>query len=201
MCDARENWSRRGRPITDGISDIDMALARRLLCRHARGRVLEVAVGAANNLPFYPEGITLVGVDPEAGQLARAQQRGRLLGRSLETIQARAEELPFADGSFDTVVCTLGLCAVSDPRKAIAEIARVCAGDGQILLLEHTRSTYPVLGVLQDLTNWAHRRWVGCDWNRRTLDTARNLGLRLEEVQDHFLGAVFSVRARPPFPE
>lgn len=181
----------------NGLNDIDMAGPRQQLCRHARGRVLEVAVGSAMNLPFYPEGISLVGVDPEAGQLARARRRAKLLGLPLETIQARAEVLPFETGSFDTIVCTLGLCAVDDPHRAIAEISRVCAPDGQILLLEHTRSTYPILGIIQDLTNWLHRRFVGCDWNRRTLDTARSVGLQIDVVQNHFLGAVFSVRARP----
>lgn len=183
--------------MSDGLSDIDMAVPRRLLCQHARGRVLEVAVGSAMNLPFYPEGITLTGVDPEAGQLVRAKRRAGLLGRSLEVIRARAEELPFETGSFDTVVCTLGLCAVDDPHRAIAELSRVCAPDGQILLLEHTRSTYPILGLIQDLTNRLHRRFVGCDWNRRTLDTARTVGLQIDAVQNHFLGAVFSVHARP----
>lgn len=52
----------------------------------------------------------------------------------------RAESLPYADETFDTVVDTFGLCSFYDPVKALQEMARVCKRDGRILLLEHGRN-------------------------------------------------------------
>ena len=51
-----------------------------------------------------------------------------------------AEHLAFKDGSFDTVVSTLGTCTFPDPVEALREMRRVCRPGGTVLLLEHGRS-------------------------------------------------------------
>jgi SAM-dependent methyltransferase len=52
----------------------------------------------------------------------------------------RAQELPFPDASFDTVVCTLSLCAIPDHRAAIGQMRRVLRPGGRLLLLDHIGS-------------------------------------------------------------
>jgi len=66
--------------------------------------------------------------------------RRRELAHPADLRLGDAEALEFADDSFDTVVCTLGLCTIPDPRRAVAEAWRVLRPAGQILLLEHVRS-------------------------------------------------------------
>lgn len=91
------------------------------LCARVRGRVLEVAVGTGHNLPYYPGGIDLCGVDLSPLMLARAGERAARLGLRAELSEGDAQALRFADASFDTVVCAMALCVIPDQRRALGE--------------------------------------------------------------------------------
>lgn len=130
----------------------------------ARGRVLEVGAGHGLNLAHYPDGLDeLVLTDPSPWMLRRAPP-------GTEILQAGLPSLPFADGRFDTVVCTYVLCSVADPAAALVEIARVLAPGGALLFLEHVRAGEGTwLGRVQDLIARPHRiAAAGCRPNRRT---------------------------------
>ena len=81
-------------------------------CGRAGGDVLEVAVGTGRNLPHYPDGVRLTGVDWSPAMLAIARERAAALGREADLRQGDAQALDFPDESFDTVLCALGLCAI-----------------------------------------------------------------------------------------
>src|SRR4051812_12943096 len=140
---------------------------RRKLVAPATGRVLEVGVGPGWNLPYYPEVDEIVATDSLDGMLTRAEKRA---GREVVTRRASVEELPFEDGSFDTVVASLLLCSVPDQDRAIGEIRRVLRPGGQFLFLEHVRAKDPKLARKQD--RWRPAWSVigfGCQCNRDTL--------------------------------
>jgi ubiquinone/menaquinone biosynthesis C-methylase UbiE len=99
--------------------------SREWACGKATGETLEVAVGTGLNLRFYPAGVTLTGVDISDGMLELARARA---GADVTLKQADAHELPFGAASFDTVVCTFGLCAIPDHDRAVGEMVRVCCG-------------------------------------------------------------------------
>jgi ubiquinone/menaquinone biosynthesis C-methylase UbiE len=101
----------------------------------ATGRVLELGVGTGLNLPYYDAAESVGGVDPDPHMLRRARRRG-----GAELVEASAEELPFPDESFDTVVAALSLCTIPDVAAALAEARRVLRPDGRLLFLEHVRS-------------------------------------------------------------
>ena len=148
-----------------------LAARRRQLLADARGRVIEVGAGTGLNLEHYPDGIAeLVLVEPEPAMARKLEQRLRELGRAARIVEASAEALPYPDGSFDTVVCTLVLCSVDDPSRALTELRRVLRPDGSLLFLEHVRSQDPRTARLQDRINpvW---RFIsnGCNCNRSTL--------------------------------
>src|SRR5919197_4103889 len=88
--------------------------SRLWVCSQARGDVLEVAIGTGRNLQFYPQGVRLTGIDLSPAMLNIARGRARELGREVELREGDAQTLPFPDGSFDTVVCTLSLCSIPD---------------------------------------------------------------------------------------
>ena len=78
-----------------------------------------------------------------------ARSRASELGRSATLRQADAHRLPFDDASFDTVVCTFGLCAIPDHTQAIAEMTRVLGLGGRRILVDHIASTSRVAPGVQ----------------------------------------------------
>jgi len=89
---------------------------RAWVCSQAVGDVLEVAIGTGLNLPFYPENIRLTGIEWSPAMLNIAQRRAAELGRSADLREGDAHDLPFADASFDIVVCTFSL--LRHPRRS-----------------------------------------------------------------------------------
>jgi ubiquinone/menaquinone biosynthesis C-methylase UbiE len=161
-----------------------MAKRRRDLLSQASGRVLELGAGTGLNLPHYPDEIeNLTLTEPAAPMLPKLERRLRKVARDGEVVVATAEEMPFDDDSFDTVVSTLVLCTVDDPRAAITEIDRVLRPGGELLFLEHVRSDSERLARWQDRL---HRPWhafaAGCHANRATVDLLRDSPLKVEAV-------------------
>jgi len=72
----------------------------------------------------------LVLLDLGRGMLARARRRAEALGLSVDLREASAEQLPFEDESFDTVVFTWSLCTIPDPMRALGEARRVLSPMG-----------------------------------------------------------------------
>ena len=115
-------------------------------CSRATGETLEVAIGTGLNLPHYPVDIPLTGLDLSPEMLELARSRATELGRIVELKEGDAQELPFPDSRFDSVVCTYSLCNVPDVARAIAEMKRVLKPGGQLILLDHIRSSVrPIL--------------------------------------------------------
>lgn len=131
-----------------GVYDVFLALGERrgmrarraALLAGADGHVLEIGAGTGLNLPHYPAAAQLTLTEPVAPMRHRLQERVRAAGRHAEVIDAKAETLPFADGSFDVVVSTLVLCTVDDPHRALREIRRVLRPGGQLVFIEHVRA-------------------------------------------------------------
>src|ERR1044071_7503941 len=108
----RRYWDRKAGDYDREMAAWDRKLfgdSRQWACGRATGEVLEVAVGTGLNLPHYPPGTTVTGIDLSDGMLDIA--RGRVAAGSVALRQGDAHDLPFPDASFATVVCTLGLRA------------------------------------------------------------------------------------------
>ena len=92
----------------------------------AGARVLEVGSGA-HGLIFYFEGARGVGCDPLAAHYAELFPAWQ---RRVPTVAARGEELPFADASFDAVLCDNVVDHAEGPARIVSELARVLAPGG-----------------------------------------------------------------------
>ena len=88
--------------------------------------------------------------DPVDGMLDRTRARAAKLGKEITATRAGAEELPFEDGSFDTVLASLVLCSVRSQERALAEMRRVLKPGGHYLFLEHVRSDDDKIARRQD---------------------------------------------------
>jgi demethylmenaquinone methyltransferase/2-methoxy-6-polyprenyl-1,4-benzoquinol methylase len=97
--------------------------------------VLDVACGTgAVTLDLVGRyGCHVVGVDQSPEMLAAARAR---VGPGVELREARAEELPFADGAFDGLTFTYLLRYVDDPAATMRELARVVRPSAPIAMLE-----------------------------------------------------------------
>jgi ubiquinone/menaquinone biosynthesis C-methylase UbiE len=160
--------------------------------------VLEIAVGTGRNLSFYPDAISLTAIEfsPEMLELARA--RAERLGREVDLRLGDAERLEFEDARFDTVVCTLALCTIPDPARAVAEARRVLRGGGRFVALEHVRSpALPVRGV-QRLLDPLSVRFEGDHLVREPLEYLRAAGFELEHLERSKWGIVERAIARKP---
>jgi ubiquinone/menaquinone biosynthesis C-methylase UbiE len=155
---------------------------RQDLLIRARGRTLEIGSGTGLNLPHYPDGVDdLVLAEPDPSMRRRLQTAVRRSERKARVIDARAEQLPFADTSVDTVVSTLVLCTVNAPDLALHEIARVLRPDGQLLFIEHVRSNSPLLARCQDRLAMPWQRFAaGCRCNRATLELMGACGFQVK---------------------
>jgi ubiquinone/menaquinone biosynthesis C-methylase UbiE len=127
-------------------------------CSRAIGITLEVGIGSGRNLPEYPAHLTLIGVDLSPEMLNLASARARQLRRAVELLETDAEDLPFPDSSFDTVVCTYALCTIGDDKAAVNEMQRVVRPGGRLFLVDHVRSTLAPIIWMQWLYELVPRR-------------------------------------------
>jgi ubiquinone/menaquinone biosynthesis C-methylase UbiE len=172
--------------------------SREWACGQAAGEVLEVAVGTGLNLPSYPADVSLTGLDLSAGMLDIARERARGLGREVTLRAGDAHELPFADASFDTVVCTFGLCAIPDHVAAVGEMIRVLRPGGRLILVDHVAGSPWVVRVLQWLMELATVPLAGEHFRRRPSKEVEARGLPVERRERFKLGLVERLVARKP---
>ncbi len=167
----------------------EFAALRAELIRKAFGAVLEIGIGSGLNLPFFPGTITrLSGVDPSTELLSMARRKLSALAFPVELSCRSAEELPFDDRSFDTVVMTWTLCSISDPMQALAEVKRVLRPEGQLLFVEHGLSPDPKVQAWQHRLTpiWKHVGG-GCHLKRKIYDLVRPAGFGIIELQTTYL--------------
>ena len=167
-----------------GMEEAGLAEMRRNMIAGASGDVLEIGGGTGANLGYYGDGVGSVTVtEPEPPMLKRLQRKAREQSSQATVLRAPAEDLPFEDASFDTVVSTLVLCGVDDQPRAVRELRRVLRPGGRLIFIEHVRSDDPRKAKMQDRMNPLNRFMVCCDCNRPTLDTIRSAGFEVTELE------------------
>ena len=171
---------------------------RTWLGERTRGRVLEVAIGTGRNLPHYPAGAAVTGIELSPAMLAIARQRAAGLGRHADLREGDAERLPFAEASFDTVVCALSLCTIPSPATAVGEMNRVLVPGGRLLLLDHIASTWPPVYATQWLLEQITIRAAGEHFTRRQLPLVRAAGFQVVESERRKAGTVERIHAVKP---
>jgi ubiquinone/menaquinone biosynthesis C-methylase UbiE len=192
-------WDKKSRSYDKQMQFFDRRLfgdSRTWACGQATGKVLEVAVGTGLNLEAYPQQTTLTGIDLSDAMLDIARGRAAELGRTATLQQADAHQLPFDEASFDTVVCTFGLCAIPDHTRAIAEMTRVLRPGGRLILVDHIQSTSPIVRAVQRFLEIFTVPLGGEHFVRRPLNQVRAAGFDIEQAQRFKLGLVERLVAR-----
>ena len=192
-------YDRDARDYDRGAAWFERALVkdgRQWVCSQARGDVLEIAIGTGRNLPFYPPDVRLTGIDASSAMLAIARTRAEEMRRQIDLRVGDAQSLEFPAAVFDTVVCTLALCTIPDPTRAVAEAARVLRPGGQLLLLEHVRSPLLPVRALEWILEPLSVRYEADHLLREPLTYVAAAGLRVERLERSGWGIIERLVAR-----
>ena len=186
-------------PLMAPLAPLGLRRWREWATRAARGRTLEVGVGTGQNLPLYSvdrAATSVTAIDPDGASLSRARERLNKDVQFISLQQARAEALPFAAESFDSVIATLAFCTIDDPAAALAEVRRVLKTGGAFRVVEHVRvHNRPVAAVQDILTPMWQQVAGGCHLNRDTLAAVKQAGSHVRGVRLLFGGLVIGIDA------
>lgn len=153
---------------------------RRMVVRKARGKVLEIGAGTGLNFRHFEKADCVLAIEPDPHMLRHAVPRVR---DCAALAQARAEELPFPDNSFDTVVSTLTFCTIGNPLRAAEEIRRVLKDDGCFYFAEHPVAENRFLAGAEKIVTPVWKVVAGgCHLDRDILSYFRNAGLNVAEI-------------------
>lgn len=101
-------------------------------------RILDLAGGTGDvALALSAKGATVTLADPSAEMMAVGQRRPG--ATAIDWVEAEAERLPFADGTFDAVAISFGIRNVTRLEAALVEIFRVLAPGGRFFCLEFSQ--------------------------------------------------------------
>jgi SAM-dependent methyltransferase len=176
--------------ILDPALDLPEVNAERArLLAQASGEILEIGVGTGLNVPCYPPAVaTIASVGPEEALSPRAARRAAARGMEIAHTPGDARRLPFDAGRFDTVVCTLVLCTVPEPERAVRELSRVLRPGGHLLFIEHVVAPAGARRVAQRLLNAPLRALLcGCEVTRDSERTLTENGFALREIERYDL--------------
>lgn len=100
----------------------------------AEDRLLDVGCGSGAAVRTAAASVrSAAGVDISPGMIARARQLAEGLP-NVEFLEAESGHLPFDDGAFTAVLCTTSFHHYPDPNAATAEMARVLAPGGRLVI-------------------------------------------------------------------
>jgi ubiquinone/menaquinone biosynthesis C-methylase UbiE len=158
---------------------------RPLLFSGLSGRVLDAGVGTGRNMPFYPRGAEMVGIDLSPAMLARAERRRAALDAKVDLRRMDVTRLDFPDASFDAAVATFLFCVLPEELQApaMAELGRVVKPGGEIRLLEYVRPTGAFRQVMARLWEPWMRFAYGAGFDRRTEAHVTEAGLKVVEAR------------------
>jgi ubiquinone/menaquinone biosynthesis C-methylase UbiE len=159
---------------------------RRRLLAGLEGRVVELGAGSGINFHHYPDSVTgVVAVEPEDYLRGLAEQAAGSAPVPVRVVTGVSGNLPLEDASCDAGVACLVLCTVPDPRRALAELARVIRPGGELRFYEHVVSQRPFAARLQrlgDATLWPILAG-GCHRSRDTGPAIEEAGFRIESCE------------------
>lgn len=127
--------------------------AIQLLAPPPDAKVLEIGIGTGLSLDFYPKDINLTAFDYSFGMLKESQKKLQGDRLKADLLQMDAENMAFADNSFDFILSAYVLTVVENTFKAVEEIFRIARPGAKVVLINHLRSENAILGAIEDFFN------------------------------------------------
>lgn len=170
---------------------------KRDLFTNMNGKVLFVAIGTGQDIPFFPPGKDIVGIDISPRMLTKAKIRAAEYDGSLDLKVMDIHAMEFSDHSFDQVVTSCTFCSVPNPVAGLTALSRVLKPGGMLYMFEHTGSSvFPFNLMLNIMTPiW---KPIGPEMNRDTVANVEKAGFEILQVNNVYLDVVKTITARSP---
>ena len=185
-------------PVMRSVEHAHLGRRRARLLSELKGLILEVGVGTGANMEHYGAEVELIGIEPSPYMMRRAKKNKKAVLNpdkiKLLDIGCGFPEMEklIAPGSLDAVVCTLVLCTIPDPSRALDNFIKWLKPGGKLVILEHIRSHNPSNGKLQDVLNPVWRKVAdGCHLNRPTDLLLAGSGFQLLREERFRIGIPF----------
>ena len=156
----------------------------------AEGKILEVGIGSGLNLPFYNKSKIeeIWGIDPSEELNAMAKKVAIKEDINVNFITSSAEDIPFPDDYFDTVLITYTMCTIPSVLQANKEIRRVLKHNGKMIFCEHGVSPDENIKKWQKRLNSIWGKIAGgCNINRNIPMLIKSSGFKIVEMDEMYL--------------
>ena len=163
---------------------------RKKVVPHAEGKVLEIGIGSGLNLPFYDKSKIeeIWGIDPSEELNAMAKKVAIEECINVNFITSSAEDIPFPNDYFDTVLITYTMCTIPSVLQANKEIKRVLKSSGKMIFCEHGVSPDENIKKWQKRLNSIWGKIAGgCNINRNIPMLIEDSGFKIEEMDEMYL--------------
>jgi SAM-dependent methyltransferase len=151
-----------------------------------KGIVVEIGAGTGINLPYLPEGVAWIGIEPNPHMHQFIYRKADYLGRDVHVLAAFAEGLDFPDDSIDAVISTLVLCSVRNQQTVLQELKRILKPGGRLVFIEHVAAQPGTfLNRVQRLIRPFWRKLAdGCYTDRETRQAIEQAGFSETKIDD-----------------
>ena len=167
---------------------------RELFANMGDGDILFLAVGTGLDIPAFPDGRNITGIDISQKMLDGAAERASNYSGNLTLQQADVHELPFADQQFDQIFTSCTFCSVPNPIDGLRALQRVLKPGGDLFMFEHTGSRYYPFKPMMNLMTLVFRQ-LGPDMNRTTVENVVAAGYQLKKVTHVYMDVVKTIHA------
>ena len=144
---------------------------RRKMLNELKGNVLDVGSGTGVNFEFFNNEVKVFAVEPSKPMQEKSIPKVKGKNINLINLGINDDELNtlIPEKSLDAVVCTLVLCTIPNPDKALENFKRWLKPNGKLIILEHIHSDNKVKAKFESFFNplW-NKIGDGCNLNRNT---------------------------------
>lgn len=161
------------------------------------GKILFLAVGTGLDIPCFPPGKEIIGIDISPKMLEKAKPRVAAYRGQMTARRMDVHDMDFADGAFDQVYTSCTFCSVPDPVQGLSALRRVLKPGGVLRMFEHTGSRVFPFNLMLEAINPLCRT-LGPEVNRDTVANVRAAGFDVRKVVNIFLDVVKTIEATAP---
>jgi len=180
--------------LIDHVASIDPLMKQReRIVPLASGRVLEVGFGTGLNMAYYDKTRVsrVYALDPFMHLPERTARRIASSGIDVKLVRAGAENIPFEDETFDTVLMTYTLCSIPDPHTALEEMHRVLKSGGKLVFCEHGLAPEPNVKRLQHVLKPAWKKISGgCHLDRDVPALLKSASFGLDGLRAGYISTI-----------